>query len=419
MSSSEEQSQGYTDTHFPPPAERSAEMPMLWNEEHRSLIDSCTRNESLYPLLIQLPKLADDLEGNQTLKDNNFPVDFTVSALHNCDWTMCALLHSMPFNVVKSIVKNTFAYHDYNGSIQCFKMPTDTTVEVPGVYVVGLMRLNKRGQFLNIKEMELLISDMKDYVQGYRAYVKFAADVAANGRATAKSNQSAEENKATRFVASVDSHAGGSYTEKPAFIEKEDEIPRIEALIATYERMCDRSLGPTRSIRMMQSPLNVLRILKADQLALAEQLVTTLAGSLIYQHGFNSTEAGGTGSNTIVSEDGLKLNVELVISRLRIMIHNLGNSVDEVNLRQRFLKDIELVQAQVQEINEAIKESVETLQSLPDGFQWNETLSEVEESVQVLKKNLQDKEEALKFWNPMIQIQGIIIKEIGHGIDLL
>lgn len=120
----ETEHQDHPETNVPPPAQRSAEMPMLWDEAHRSLIDTCVRHESLLELFLQLRRLADVLDENQTMKENDFPVFSTVNSLRHYDWTMCELLHSMSVPVVQSIVKNTFAFDVTNNAIKPFQLPS-------------------------------------------------------------------------------------------------------------------------------------------------------------------------------------------------------------------------------------------------------------------------------------------------------
>ncbi|KAJ4011533.1 hypothetical protein NW752_008539 [Fusarium irregulare] len=447
------------------PAERSAEMPMLWDENHCRLIDSCARTESLYELYLQLPRLAADLEDNQILKDNDFPVVNTVQALKDFDWSMLELLHSMDHGVVESIVKNTFAFDVTMENISCFRMPQSSNPEVPGVYVVGLSILGRNGRFLDFKEMERLIQDINRYISGYEAYAKFKADEAQQGYSYAKTNQSKDEQRADAFWKRVDSFAGGNATAEPAFIKKDEEIPSIKALLKTFENMCDRSLDPAGTTRMLQSPLyvgcsknlfertkiytrdslrgmnkpmalticilrmhkvkvdvcvgNVLRVWKEDQLPKAEQLVATLAGSLVYQHGFNATEAGGTGSRTLVDEDGLRANVAHIFSGTRLLLTNLRSSVQEGDLRHRFLRDIDRVNAQLQEVYKAFNEAVAFFESLPPNFEWTENLTAMEEVLRTLQKQAEEKEQAVRFWLLMIKIQNIWIEETGHALPLL
>ncbi|KAF0641669.1 hypothetical protein FPSE5266_10360 [Fusarium pseudograminearum] len=439
------------------PVVRSAEMPMLWDEEHQRLIDSCVESKSLYEMYLQLPVLAAALEDNQTLKDNNFSVAHTVNALNRADWSMLELLHSMDHDVVQSIVKNTFAYDMIQKNIRCFPMPRRASNVIPGVYVIGLSIDGQNGRFLNIRETEIVVEEMKEYVAGYKAHIKYKS---------APATLSKDEAHARRHINQVDGFAGGAMKkDDPAFIKKEEEIPSIEALIKTFEKMCDRSLYSTGLIRIHQSPLyvgcsknlfnrtsdygqesvrsinkplgltisilrklgyrvqliigNVVRVWRADQLPKAEQLVTTLAGSFVYQHGFNAAEAGGTGYRSIPDEEGLRTNTSYLFSGINIIPLNLRDSLQEVGLRERYLNDMDRVRAKVIKITDWVGECQREIDSLPPGFEWNEQLSELEAVVERLSKDLNDMKEALKFWNLILQIQNIVVEETGRALPLL
>jgi hypothetical protein len=458
--SQENEVQYYPETNPPPPAERSADMPMLWDEAHCRLIDSCVRNESLVELFLQLRKLADDLDGNQTMKDNSFLVASTVNALRNYDWTMCELLHTMSVPVVRSIVKNTFAFDVHNRTITPFRIPSGKLdEEIPGVYVIGLMIPNRNGQFLNTKELEMLVNDMKLYTQGYEAFVKH--DGWKSGSLTAG------EDKARRIVKAVDNSSGAQIDKDagPMFIDKDEELWRVRALIKTFEGMCDRNLDPSGNTYSSQSPLYVgcsknlkkrtqfyakwnvsgmnkplgltmsilrklnrppdlvigcvCRIVKRDQLPKAEQLVTTIAGSLVYQHGFNATESGGTGPKSIPTDGGIKANIEYLICSTKVLFDNLKDSLGEVDLRARFLNDMAQVEGELVRLKEVLDECAEELENLPDDFKWDETLEDISALREEVQNDLDDKEDALKFWQLMLAIQNIIFEETGKGLNLV
>ncbi|KAF5644480.1 hypothetical protein F52700_2479 [Fusarium sp. NRRL 52700] len=452
--------QDHPEPNVPPPAERSAEMPMLWDEGHRSLIDACVRYESLLELFLQLGRLADVLDENQTMKENDFPVFSTVNALRHYDWTMCELLHSMSVEVVQSIVKNTFAFDVTNGNIDTFRLPSVLHDEkTPGVYVVGIKTKNHGGQFLNINELEVLIRDMKLYVEGYEAYDRHDGWTSAN--------MTSAECKGISVVNAVDSHCGSQrgQNEGPIFIEKAEEVPRIRALIRTFEGMCDRSLDPTGLVYISQSPLYVgcsmdlnkrmnvynnrnvkyinkplgltisilrkhnrspelvigcvLRILRKQHLPMAEQLVCTIAGSLVYQHGFNAVEAGGTGTRSVPTDAGLKDNIKYIICGTRVMINNLKESLGEVDLRKRFLSHLDQASGEIIRLREVLKRCENELHNLPSGVDCDQVLSDMSSLVQSVRRNVKDKQEALKFWELILDIQNIIIDETGVGLHLI
>ncbi|PNP79518.1 hypothetical protein FNYG_07134 [Fusarium nygamai] len=452
--------QGYPEANVPPPAERSAEMPMLWDEGHRSLIDACVRYESLLELFLQLSRLADVLDDNQTMKENDFPVFSTVNALRHYDWTMCELLHSMSVDVVRSIVKNTFAFDVTTGNIQPFRLPSALLDEkTPGVYVVGIRTRGHGGQFLNINELEVLIRDMKLYVEGYEAYARH------DGWASA--NMTTAERKAINMVNAIESHSGSSRGQNagPMFIEKAEEVPRIRALIKTFEGMCDRSLDPTGRVNISQSPLYVgcskdlnkrmgvyknsnvksinkplgltvcilrkhnkgpelvtgcvLRILRKEQLPKAEQLVCTIAGSLIYQHGFNAVETGGAGPQSLPTDAGLKENIKYIVCGTQVLINNLKESLGEADLRKRFLRHLDQASGEIVRLKEVLKCCQDEVQNLPSGEDFDQILSNISAIVQSVRRNLNDKRDALEFWQLMLEIQNIIVDETGVGLHLV
>ncbi|KAL6912767.1 hypothetical protein ACHAPO_007272 [Fusarium lateritium] len=432
---------------LPAHASRSAEMPMPGGDDQMKLIDVCARSSSLYELYLQLPKLAHDLENNQVMKQNNFKVTETVRSLNEMNWAMCELLHSMPPCVVESIIKGTFAYDDQHQRLRCYKMPTKNGIEIPGIYVVGLSRVGTSGEFLNINEMKILIQCLEQYIEGYFAYAKRETLV---GTGT---ELSFEEKRAIRRLKTIDSYAGGNLTPKPIFIEKPEEVPRIRALIRTFRGMCDSSLDSTGTVRMLQSPLyvgcsknladrtaiyekaslrslnkplgltlcimrkinkpllvhvrNVIRIWEPTQLSIAEQLVTSLAGSLVYQHGFNATEAGGTGPNTIKSPAGIFHNAKVVMSDIKQLATNARDSIAEMERRKGFLESLHKIRGSVADIALTTEECDRQLRSLPEDFRWNDTLSKMEELVDRLQEDMEEKKKILKFWQLMVEIKKI------------
>ncbi|KAM0268932.1 hypothetical protein ACHAPA_004532 [Fusarium lateritium] len=329
---------------------------------------------------------------------------------------MCELLHSIPIEVVQSIVKNTVAYDDHNESFPYFKMPgRSDPEEIPSVYVIAISINHRNGRFLNIREIERVVNDMKKYILGYQAHIQYEGDVTEKGIPFAKKNLSSEQDLALRHLHSVDKHAGGFDTSDPIFITKEEEIPRIKALLKTFRSICNHNLDPTGSVRMIQSPLYigcsknltertkrysqtslkginkplgltlailrrqklpytlhtrvVIQTWKKDQLPLAEQLIATLAGSLVYQHRFNATEASRTGPNTITSRESLKTNTEWVISRLGYLYHNMRDSISEIGHHDKFLEDLDIINGQVVKLGDTIEECITELESLPADYQ--------------------------------------------------
>ncbi|KAM0255999.1 hypothetical protein ACHAPA_012314 [Fusarium lateritium] len=397
-------------------------MPMLWDEDHLKLINTYLRSESLYELYLQLPRLANNLKNNQTLKDNKFKVVDTINSLQNYNWSICELLHSISPKVVKSIVQNTVAYNSIQQTISGFEVPSKKdSEEIPSIYIIGISLLGKNGYFLNIREIELLIEHIEAYIKGYHAHLKLRKHLAEKGRASAKTYLSVEEDKAYRIMKRINGKSRGEPTDLPIFITKDEEVPRIQALVETYKAICDLELDPTKRIQMIQSPLYVgcsknlaertkrytqsslkginkplgitLTILRTLKIPFDLQIKTVI----LYQHGFNTTEARGTGFKTVTSMESLKANTTYIFFRMAHLLTNLKNSLEEVNIRTRFLDDIDIIEGQVVNIRDTLKQYEDKLARLPPNFQWDNTLSDIEQLIQDLKKDLEDKQEALRF----------------------
>ncbi|RBR25203.1 uncharacterized protein FIESC28_02111 [Fusarium coffeatum] len=431
---------------LPPRATRTAQMPMAGGDEQMRLIDICARGKSLYELYLQLPKLASDLENDEVLQEHSFSVESTIEAIKYRSWTMFELMHSMSPRVIRSIVAGTVAHDDQTGKFNSYDTPNKhSSANVPGVYVIGLSRYGEDGKFLNIREMELLIRGIEKYIAGYHAYVKFQNLAAGAGLSDA-------ENDALRHLRRVDEKAGGKESRTPVFIDKEERVPRIEALLETLRSMCDPTLDPTKLVRIEQSPLyvgcsqnlekrmgtygtnclkdinkplgltvaimrslklpvklhvrNVIRTWKPSQLPVAEQLVTCLASSLVYQRGFNSTEAGGTGVRIGPNSDwDCQKNLLHVMSTRTIFKQNLGMSLEDLRNRKEFIDELAKIRGTIPQIQATMEECQVQLRNLPVEFRWNTTTARLEQLLQKLRKELEDKKKVLQFWNLISEIQ--------------
>ncbi|KAF4446220.1 hypothetical protein F53441_10105 [Fusarium austroafricanum] len=453
-----------------------AEMPMPGGDDQRRLIEAFDNDATFYKLYLQLPKLADELERNDVMKRHAFSVVETVKALRKSNsWSMCELLHSIPHVAVKSIISGTVAHDIENKRFPCYEIPFKNAInkdQIPGVYVVSISRYkdtphgrdNLDGRFLNIKEMKLLINGLRMYIRGYRVHVQFQEDLAA-GTVTSVKDLSPADADALDHVKKVDALAKlGNQSADPIFIKKESHVDKTKALIRTLGRMCDTGNDPTENVRMKQTPLYVgcskdlgkrtqvynqangsvkdinkplgltisvlrklnldvkvhvrvvLKTWKPDQLAMAEQLVTTLAGSLVFQYGFNATESGGTGPNTVTSGESLRLNTEDIMWAKKSMQDNLKNTLGDLNNRQSFLEDLDKVQLEARQIADTIKRCGERLKHLPDNMEWNENLDQLKELLVKLRKDLEEREQTLEFLNLLLDIQEIVFKATGKPV---
>ncbi|WAO92422.1 Hypothetical protein NCS54_00993100 [Fusarium falciforme] len=449
------------------PAARTAEMPMPGGQEQMDLIKICQEDGSLYPMCLELQNLADRLEHNQILSDNQFAVVETVKALRRGrGWRMYELLHSMPHDIIQSIVQGTVAFDYFNDSATWLRTPDSDDGQVPGIYVVGLSRVDKRGWFLNIKEVKKLIKGIKRYIAGYKTISKHISSV--NDGAVSFGNLAAfsvQERDDVQFVALVDGDADkfkpGHSTTLPKWVTKDDELPRFDALLRTYERMCDEELDPTGLVRMRQSPLYVgcskdlrkrmrmynrkslkgtnrhlgltidvlaqislsvvvhvrpvLLIWKKDQLPLAEQLITTIAGSLVYQYGFNAIETGGTGSNTVVSNVNLASNARMVMSALDDMRINVRETLTRLEGRKQFLGRLREAQQEATTISETMQACVRQVSGFPNDPKWNHIIDEMNEIAERMQKRLDDRKEALRQWQLLLEIERMLVSPVGRS----
>ncbi|KAH7144839.1 hypothetical protein DER46DRAFT_580750 [Fusarium sp. MPI-SDFR-AT-0072] len=444
-----------------------ADMPMPGGDAQKRLIEACKGNASLYELYLQLPKLADDLESDATMRRYGFSVADTVKALRKGNsWAMCELLHSIPSDVAKSIVRGTVAYDIEHDHFPCYETPVRNAVfrdQIPGVYVVSMSRFrttpqgrdNLDGRFLNGKEMKMVIADINKYIDGYNVHVQFQKDLH-DGRVMSINDLSATDAQALDHLKMIDGFAHvGSQWGSPVYIKKQSHIDKHRALVRTLATMC--TIDPTEIVRMKQGPLYVgcskdlgkrtqvynqnnikdinkplgltlsilrkldldvkvnvsvvLRTWKAEQLAMAEQLVTTLAGSLVFQYGFNATESGGTGSQTVRSVESLRINTECIMSHKQYMRDNLKGTLFELEQRETFLEILDQTQNDTRQIRDALARCADKLRALPRNIRWTDKLDDLKKVHARLREDLKKREENLKLLDLLLDIQKMVFEE--------
>ncbi|GAB1316793.1 hypothetical protein MFIFM68171_07003 [Madurella fahalii] len=246
------------------------------------------------------------------------------------------LFHSIPRNVLESIVLGTIAYDDCrtsgNGRV------TGLSGDGPGVYVLGLSIAGRQGEFISAKELRLLLDNLDTYILGY----KFSSS-----QSSGPQKPPDKAARAADLVAKVDSAYGAPPTPgKPRFICDDANLEAAQCLYKWLNRtyLSLRQRDPTGEIRMIQSPLYVgcgrnvtnritdyelchnktalcsankfygliasllnfqgltpkvhiataIRTWQTGQLPKAEMLVAALAGSYVTHGGFNLREAGQT-----------------------------------------------------------------------------------------------------------------------------
>ncbi|KAH7146341.1 hypothetical protein EDB81DRAFT_934282 [Dactylonectria macrodidyma] len=313
-------------------------MPIPGGTDQFHLIEVLERNPSLYELCQELPLLADklqELDRNPVVGSLNIQTYQTVSHIRQdplVKWPVVILLHSMGRDAIRSVIMGTVAYDDHRQALW-YPDPQPGLKEA-GIYVLGLACSGQNGQFLNNKELALLVEGLGRYRLG-------SAILKSNPNTT-----DATEQGHIKWVNKVDS-AFQSSDKRIAFFNTKASDDKIIVELATRLHLRITGLDLTGDVRHHQSPLYVgcstdlwdrfnnyklkrlsrinksigltLSVLRAlgvdmdlvsrvvirtwevDQLSLAERLVTTLAGSLICQTGFNTTQAGSQTGKDISS----------------------------------------------------------------------------------------------------------------------
>ncbi|QGI84960.1 hypothetical protein CEK25_011689 [Fusarium fujikuroi] len=327
----------------------SAEMPMPGGALQKDMIRALASPMSIYEFCVHLPFLSDALKKDPVLR--------------------------------------TVAYTAAAKQSKWLQMPAELEGKVPGIYVIGLRRSLKDGKFLNIIETERLIDGLRRYVKGARL-------CRAN---QAQGTLNSADKELVKWVSTVDWQGGYNIRPdsmpSPQSIQSDGEFSKIEGVISSFERRCDRQLDPAGKVRQLQSPLyvgcsidlrertskyklhsrggllnvnkplclvvNILSALDLNvelsvqvvvrtwegiPLPVAERLITTVACSFVYQHGFNAVEAGGTGfSKPAGTLSVLEKSAELLFGHQDTMKQNLEATAAELNQRAEFLDTLDYV----------------------------------------------------------------------------
>ncbi|KAH6977199.1 hypothetical protein BKA56DRAFT_617450 [Ilyonectria sp. MPI-CAGE-AT-0026] len=410
-------------------ANPTAEMPMPGDQEQQDLLEVLEKHDSLYQLSLEMPKLAKSLEALPLPR--HVDISSTLGAIakdEDDDWKMATLLHSMDRSAIRAIIRGTVAFDTFKEEAKWLEIPGEAEGKVPGVYVIGLSRRDHHGQFLNILETEKLIRGLQNYIDGYRALDRHRCRVQL--QVATQGNLTPQDKERISWVFKVDGFPGvvlphGSIPEAK-FVESDDDVMNIEALIKSLERRCDVTLDPTKEIRQRQSPIYVgcstnlrvstsddslkdlsglnkplaltvsilsaldlpvnltvqvaLRIWEPDQLPVAEQLVATLASSLVHQHGFNDTEAGGTAGSTVTASS-LQAARELIMCHNQTMSDNVEKTIAEMEKRLEFIKTLESLMDSVPKLEAEIVAMTKELADQTSDLSWghlNELMDEIE-----------------------------------------
>ncbi|KAH6999755.1 hypothetical protein EDB80DRAFT_584523 [Ilyonectria destructans] len=323
----------------------------------------------------------------------------------------------MDRSAIRAIIRGTVAFDTFKEEAKWLEIPGEAEGKVPGVYVIGLSRRDHDGQFLNILETEKLICGLQNYIDGYRALDRHRSRVQL--QVATQGNLTPQDKERISWVFKADGFPGvvlphGSIPEAK-FVESDHDVTNIEALIKSFQRRCDVTLDPSKEIRQVQSPIYVgcssnlrertsdyslkdptglnnplaltvnilsaldlpvnlavqvaLRIWESDQLPFAEQLVATLASSLVYQHGFNDTEVGGTAGSTVTTSSLLAAR-ELIMCHNQTMSENVKKTIAEMEKRLEFIKTLESLMDSVPKLEAEIVAMTNELADQTSDMSW-------------------------------------------------
>ncbi|UNI23045.1 hypothetical protein JDV02_008888 [Purpureocillium takamizusanense] len=335
------------------------------------------KHESLYEFMHELGRVGRALDSDGVLQSKNFAVNKTAKAFRDAaggKWDMMAVLHSMPRSMVRAIVLGTVAFDDYGRGLESYTWPSTTShTDRQGVYVIGLRRVGHDGRFLTAGEAKLLIDGLNQYTAAARR-----ALWPVTGPATER------QHAAAQLMARVDARVAGKgnwQIVSPRFITSEENMEHVRALVGSLRRVVGQmeAVGMDAGERMAQSPLYVgcstnllarladyelsqdfrsvnnklavttsmlleldlpvelvarmaVRTWMPTQLAVAEHLVVTMASSLVYQGGFNATQAGERHGTWSGCDDAR----QLVLGRTPYLRDNLACTLGDIADRARF-----------------------------------------------------------------------------------
>ncbi len=313
---------------LPSPIGPSAQIPLLGGCRLR-FAKALAAKVSPWALTKLFPRLVRELK--HVPKTRNIKLEDTMRLFEQVGADVWDLFHTIPRDLLESLILGTVAFDNS----RAHNRVTGLMKNGPGIYVLGLSIIGRDGQFLNGKELDLLILGLQTYIHG--SSVLRGAKPAAN--------RSVTEKAAVQLVARVDSTYGSGTPGCPRFICDDENEALAGHLLSSLQarRWAMFAADPTQTICSIQSPQYVgcskdvgtrisayelghgksalagankffaltvnllryqglfpkvhvvaaIRTWKAGQLSAAEMLVSALAGAYVTQDGFNLRDAGG------------------------------------------------------------------------------------------------------------------------------
>ncbi|RSM10040.1 hypothetical protein CEP52_003816 [Fusarium oligoseptatum] len=368
----------------------------------------------------------------------------------------------MDKTAIRAVVAGTVAYDTFRGEATWLAMPTETEGKVPGVYVVGMSRQGQQGQFLDIEETEKLVYGLERYAKGARICMEHRS-VSGIPPMTAKDELLVE------WVRTVDSLVGSAvaFDALPTlrFVQRDSEFVGMERIIEVFKWRCNRVLDPSGKVRQIQSPLYVgfstdlrtwagayersarkdladvneplclvvntlealnlpvdlgvqvaRRIWDADQLHIAEELITAIAFSFVHQSVFNATECGGIGPPMDECDlAGLRQSLELLMAYSNTIEQNLRATLANLAQQRKFLDDLDRLTERFKALRKAAKEATPK-----EEFFGGRTYEEVKQIMAEKKQKLKDRLEQLRRENQQLElINNILAIKAGRKVPLM
>ncbi|RYP56434.1 hypothetical protein DL770_010829 [Monosporascus sp. CRB-9-2] len=359
-----------------------AEMP-LQGERTLTLFHALEDNDSYYELSLELSKLAKELA-----KYKKERVDKPRDLIENDRWhgrSMLIMLHTIPKTLLRSIILNTVAYDFLN---RITAPPLCYSADGPGTYVAAMSIRSRNGEFLCVVEIEDLIEGLRKYC---KAYVRQKAhqgspstpedkalDESAREVDAAFGSRSSGAKDRLRFIRSDDAHqrvfvahrelrgplpASGTAGAVPSRVSEAEPSDggcsnQMDDRMPHHDPKGPSGLGPTTytwalTLCLIKSRLGldpvvtvrpVVRTWENNLLATSEVLVTALAGSYVFQEGFNVIGAGGQAGDR---PDNVLTDCKRYIFADRPFFgQNVNATQAELQRREKYVEDVDYIAEQ-------------------------------------------------------------------------
>ncbi|GJN82706.1 hypothetical protein PLIIFM63780_006249 [Purpureocillium lilacinum] len=329
-------------------------------------------------------------------------------------WEFANLVLSMHPSTIRSIVLGSIAYDDSRGVLKSYRVPAAGDSHCQGVYVIGLRRRGHEGKFLTRHEAERLIEGLLGYLKAVQI------------SALPPSQRSAEDRAALILMRRVDHLIGLRQSNDPTdatqrMLQSPIYVGCSTDLVASVEDY-DRARGFENVNKLLALTISMLehlglrtemvirvavRTWKAHQLSLAEQIIVTMASSIVYQGGFNTREAGGTEGTQI----GLWEAKRLVLFAQGFLSGNLNNVEADRRKKSQFLAELAALHEKFDEIEQ------ETFELSGAGGPAPPPLEEKERTLQMAEVRMAAVEVDVAQAGPVAKVAEALLADARRALD--